>query len=121
MLAKHTKYLDITKALSIGVDRTQRGWQPLREKIDFMRSHELSTKSAQALIYRAFTEGPFPLRLMKSVHSHYFAPRHEEFQPRTVWSVSNAFTSAFKEAKPDKQYELTAHLGKFLAPYTQVF
>ncbi len=121
MLAKHTKHMDLVETLSIGVDRIQRGWQPLREKIDFMRRHELSTESAQALIYRAFTEGKFPLRMMKSVHSHYFAPRHEDFQPRTVWSISNAFTSALKEAKPDRQYELTARLGQFLQPYTQVF
>lgn len=60
---------------------------------------------------------------MKSVHFHYFyfAPRHDEFKPRTVWSVSNAFTSAFKEARPDKRYELTARHGKFLTPYTQAF
>jgi hypothetical protein len=121
MLAKHTKHMDLVETLSIGVDRIQRGWNPLKEKIDFMRKYELHTEAAQAMIYRAFTEGKFPLRLMKSVHSHYFLPRYEEFQPRTVWSLSNAFTSAFKEAKPDKHYELTARLGKFLQPYTQVF
>lgn len=121
MLAKHTKHFDLTKTLSIGVDRIQRGWQPLRERINFMRGCELTTEAAQALIYRAFMQEKFPLRLMKSVHSHYFAPRHDEFQPRTVWSVSNAFTSSFKEVRPDKLYELTARLGKFLEPYTQAF
>jgi len=33
------------------------------------------------------------------IHDLYFNPQHEEFQPRTMWSLSNAFTSAF----PDKQ------------------
>jgi hypothetical protein len=121
MLAKHTKHMDLVESLSIGVDRIQRSWQPLREKIDFMRGFELPTERAQSIIYRAFTEGKFPLRMMKSVHSNYFLPRHEEFSPRTVWSLSNAFTSALKEAKPDRQYELTAKLGAFLAPYTQAF
>jgi len=116
MLAKHTKNFDLTETLSIGVDRVQRGWQPLREKIDFMRNKVLPITTAQALIYRAFTEGRFPVRLLKSVHRHYFEPQHEEFQARTVWSLSNAFTSAFKEARPDRQYELTARLGKFLGP-----
>jgi hypothetical protein len=82
-----------------------------------MRNKVLPITTAQALIYRAFTEGRFPVRLLKSVHRHYFMPAHEEFKPRTIWSLSNAFTSALKEAKPDRQYELTARLGKFLNPF----
>ena len=31
------------------------------------------------------------------MHEQYFQPVHEEFQARTMWSLSNAFTSAFKE------------------------
>jgi hypothetical protein len=30
----------------------------------------------------------------------YFEPKYEEFRPRTIWSLSNAFTSAFKEIDP---------------------
>ena len=116
MLAKHTKNMDLTETLSIGVDRIQRSWQPLRERVDFMRQKTLPITTAQALIYRAFTEAHFPVRLLKSVHEHYFNPKYEEFKPRTVWSLSNAFTSAFKEARDDRRYELTARLGKFLGP-----
>jgi hypothetical protein len=64
----------------------------------------------------AFTEGKFPIRLLRSVHKHYFVPGYEEFKPRTVWSLTNAFTSAFKETPPDRHFELTARLGKFLEP-----
>jgi hypothetical protein len=28
------------------------------------------------------------------VHDLYFEPKYEEFRPRTIWSLSNAFTSA---------------------------
>lgn len=116
LAAKHTRNFDLIDALSIGVDRLQRGWQPLRERVDYMRNKVLPITTAQALIYRAFTEGKFPIRLLRPVHSHYFEPKYDEFKPRTVWSLSNAFTSAFKEARPDRQYELTARLGRFLAP-----
>ena len=27
-------------------------------------------------------------------------PKHDDFRPRTLWSLSNAFTSAFKELDP---------------------
>jgi len=118
MLAKHSKHFDIEESVSIGIDRIQRGWQPLREKIDFMRNKVLPITTAQAIIYRAFTEGKFPVRLLKSVHRHYFLPSYDEFKPRTMWSLSNAFTSALKEATPDRQYELTARLGKFLQPFS---
>jgi hypothetical protein len=48
------------------------------------------------------------------VHELYFQPVHEEFQPRTMWSLSNAFTSAFKELEPIPQYKATAKLSGFL-------
>jgi hypothetical protein len=118
MLAKHSKNFDLIDTLSVGVDRIQRSWQPLREKVDYMRNKVLPITTAQALIYRAFTEGKFPVRLLKSVHQNYFLPSYDEFKPRTIWSLSNAFTSAFKEARDDRKYELTARLGKFLDPYS---
>jgi hypothetical protein len=48
------------------------------------------------------------------VHDHYFDPHHEEFQPRTTWSLSNAFTSALKELDPIPQFRATAKLAGFL-------
>jgi len=48
------------------------------------------------------------------VHDLYFEPRYEEFRPRTIWSLSNAFTSAFKQLDPIPQFKATAKLGEFL-------
>ena len=41
-------------------------------------------------------------------------PQQEEFNSRTMWSLSNAFTSAFKELDPIPQFRATAKLGRFL-------
>jgi hypothetical protein len=41
-------------------------------------------------------------------------PKYEKFRPRTIWSLSNAFTSAFKELDPIRQFRATAKLGEFL-------
>ena len=38
-----------------------------------------------------------------------------EFKPRTMWSLSNAFTSAFKELDPVPRFKATAKLAAFLA------
>ena len=48
------------------------------------------------------------------VHDLFFEPKYEEFRPRTIWSLSNAFTSAFKELEPIPQFKATAKLGEFL-------
>ncbi len=122
LLAKHSKNFNLNEALTMGVDRIQRNWQPLREAIDFKRQYQLSDGDAQALIYRAFMTQKFPVKLMKTVHREFFvSPSHAEFQQRTVWSLENSFTTAFKALKPVTQYAMTAKLGKFLTPYTQAF
>jgi hypothetical protein len=39
-----------------------------------------------------------------------------------IWSLSNAFTSAFKELVPIPQFKATAKLGEFLeAPFSRAF
>ncbi len=68
------------------------------------------------VVYKAFVEGRLeaPKYLARSVHDLYFEPKHEEFRLRTIWSLSNAFTSAFKELDPVPQFKATAKLGEFL-------
>jgi hypothetical protein len=56
------------------------------------------------------------------VHDLYFEPKDEEFRPPTIWSLSNAFTSAFKELDPIPQFRATAKLGEFLeGRFSQAF
>jgi hypothetical protein len=50
----------------------------------------------------------------RRVQIWHFSPQIEEFAPRTAWSLSNAFTSAFKELDPIPQFKATAKLGSFL-------
>jgi len=55
-----------------------------------------------------------PKHLARSVHDHYFNPQYDEFKERTIWSLSNAFTSAFKELDPIPQFKATAKLAGFI-------
>lgn len=55
-----------------------------------------------------------PKHLARRVDEWYFVPEHEDFQPRTIWSLSNAVTSAFKELDPMPQFKATAKLGSYL-------
>jgi hypothetical protein len=118
LLAKHSKHFDLVESISIAVDRIQRGFEPLRNAIEFKRNYRLDSNEARSIIYSAFMSNKFPLKLMKSVHREYFErPSHKEFEQPTMWSLENSFTTTFKELAPVRQYEMTARLAKFLQPY----
>ena len=116
LLAKHTKNFQLTRALSAGVDDMQRNFEPMVKAVDKWRADQLTDVTARLVIYRAFIESELdvPKHLARPVHDRYFNPSHEDFQPRTVWSLSNAFTSAFKELEPIPQFRATAKLAGFL-------
>jgi len=116
VLAKHTKHLNLVDILSVGVDRMQRNFEPMRKQVEAWKATRIPNEAAKLIIYRAFVEGQFdvPKHLARRVHDLYFNPQIEEFAPRTTWSLSNAFTSAFKELDPIPQFKSTAKLASFL-------
>jgi hypothetical protein len=68
------------------------------------------------VISEAFVEGKLeaPKQLARTVHHLYFGPKYEDFRSRTIWSLSNAFTSALKELGLIPQFKATAKVGEFL-------
>lgn len=122
VLAKHSKHFSLQNALSIGVDQMQRNFEPMVKAVEGWRSAQVTDVNAKLVIYEAFIEGALeaPRHLGRTVHDQYFNPRHEEFQARTMWSLSNAFTSAFKELDPIPQFKATAKLAGFLEATRQL-
>src|ERR1700674_4925961 len=117
VLAKHTKNFSLIDSISVGVDRMQRNFEPMRQQINAWKHILLSNEAAKLVIYRAFVEGELeaPKHFARRVHDLYFNPQFEEFAPPTRWSLANSFTSAFKELDPIPQFKATAKLGPFLA------
>jgi hypothetical protein len=114
--AKHSKNLIPVDAISLGIDRIQRNFEPLTRQVETWKAHLLTDDRAKAIIYDAFVNGDdFPKHLLKHVGDHYFNPKYPEFEPRTAWSINNAFTSAFKILDPVPQFRATAKLGEFFA------
>lgn len=85
----------------------QRNFEPMRRQVEAWQRSELTDVSAKVVIYDAFVEGRLeaPKHLVRTVHDLYFKPRYEEFRSRTIWSLSNALTSAFKELDPIPQFK----------------
>jgi len=94
----------------------QRSFEPMRQQVEAWQKSELTDVTARIIIYQAFIEGKLdvPKHLARRVHDFYFEPQYNEFRLRTLWSLSNAFTSAFKELDPIPQFKATAKLGGFL-------
>ena len=86
VLAKHTKRVNLVDILSIGVDRMQRNFEPMRKQIDAWKQSCLTDEAAKLIIYRAFVEGALdvPKHLTRRVHDQYFNPNIEDFAPRTL-------------------------------------
>lgn len=116
VLAKHTKHFSLVDALAVGVDRMQRNFEPMRRQIEAWKGSQIEDAYAKLLVYRAFIEGELeaPKHLARRVHELYFEPQYPEFTSRTMWSLENAFTSAFKDLEPIPQFKATAKLGTFL-------
>ena len=85
--------------LAVGVDRIQRNFEPLERQVETWRTMQITDDAAKFILYSAFIDGKLEAHrsLLPEVHRLYFEPRFEEFSP-TMWSLSNAFTSAFNEA-----------------------
>jgi hypothetical protein len=88
----------------------------MRKQVEAWQRSELTDVTAKVVIYEAFVEAKLeaPKHLARTVHDLRFEPKYEEFRSRTVWSLSNAFTSALKELDPIPQFRATAKLGEFL-------
>lgn len=122
--AKHSKSFSLIDCVSIGVDRMQRNFEPMRKQVETWQRSELTDVTAKVVIYEAFVEGKVeaPKHLARTLHDLYFEPKYDEFRSRSIWSLSNAFTSAFKGLDPIPQFKATAKLGDFLeARFSQSF
>lgn len=116
VLAKHTKSFNLVDTLAVGVERIQRNFEPMQRQVERWRQTQLTDSHAKLIFYSAFVDGKLeaPRSLLPDVHRLYFEPEYPEFCAPTMWSLSNAFTSAFKKLDPIPQFKATAKLGEFL-------
>ena len=116
VLAKHSKSFSLIDCISVGVDRMQRNFEPMLKQVEAWQRSELTNVTAKVVIYEAFVEGKLeaPKHLARAVHDLYFHPKYEEFGSRTIWSLSNVFTSAFKQLDPDSSNQGHGEAGRIL-------
>jgi hypothetical protein len=116
---KHSKNFDYVEVIDSAIGKMQRHFDPMKRQIDAWRGHDLPDVKAKAIVFDAFILRGIDCaqHVGKEVARHYFEPEHDDFRARTMWSLSNAFTSAFKSLEPIPQMRATASLAPFLAQY----
>ncbi len=57
VLAKHSKSFSPIDCTSVGVDRMQRNFEPMRRQVEAWQRSELTDVTAKVVIYEAFVEG----------------------------------------------------------------
>ena len=122
VMRKHTKHVEIEAVLAVAIDDMQRKFDPMRRQIEFFRGCDLSDARAKLIIYEAFFGGAadLPKHLGAVVHQQYFEPEYDEFKPRTLWSLENAFTSALKELEPVARLRAVGRLAPFLSRMPEI-
>jgi hypothetical protein len=101
--------------LLVGMDRIQRNFEAMERQVESWRQTQITDAQAKLIFYSAFVDEKLDARksLLPDVHRLYFEPQHPDFSSRTMWSLSKAFTSAFKKLDPVPQLKVTAKLGEF--------
>ena len=74
VLAKHSKSFSLIDCISVGVDRMQRNFEPMRKQVEAWQRSELTDVTAKVVIYEAFIGGRLeaPKHLARTVHDKEF-------------------------------------------------
>ena len=109
---KHTANLDITNEITDGVKRAIAKFSVLDGRIEELKALPISDIEAKALVVDSVMKGVMTERLIVDVVKTYLNPPHQEFEPRTMWSLHNSYTEVFKKLRPNLAMENTVELGK---------
>jgi hypothetical protein len=96
VLAKHSKSFSLIDCVSVGVDRMQHNFEPMRKQVETWQRSKLTDVSVKLVIYEAFIEGKLetPKHLARWVLDLYFEPKYEEFKPRPSVTTPTSVTKS---------------------------
>ncbi len=107
--------LNLQAQLSDGLAEYSRQLGMLEEETQVLRDTRLTDHEAKSFILDSFVKHHvMPVNLMPNVYQEYFEPKHEEFKPRTAWSLHNAYTEVAKLQPMTPRMESTQALGKLM-------
>ena len=95
---KHTRYIlrDLSQVVSRAVGMLGDHRQKQDERIAAYKEHDLKDINAHDLLIAALDCQAIPSTKIPHVLKEWRKPSHEAFEPRTAWSMFNAFTEVLK-------------------------
>ena len=113
--AKHSGGLNPRTAIFGGVDRAIGKFAVLQNNVSLLKDTTITDEQAKATIFDALKMGVINQNQVLPIGMEYLEPTHAEFEPRTKWSLHNAFTEKFKDLRPNVALESTQLLGSLFA------
>jgi len=114
---KHTLniFRDLPGNVSRAIGMLSNRWNTQDERFKAYKGTNLeSTKDVHDLLIRAMDNGAATVTQLKHVLAEWRTPTHEEFRPRNVWSLFNAFTEIGKGQGLDAHTDRTIRLHGLL-------
>ena len=101
---KHTRhaYDDLPRLVADALGRLGALHRTQEQRIEGYQGKRLSDDKAYAAIVRASLAKVIPNARIKDVVDQWHVPNHDDFKPRTAWSLMNGFTEVLK-ASPIEQ------------------
>lgn len=95
---KHTRHIlrDLPALVQSAVGRLMQAWHHQSARIEAYRGCRLDNAAVHDLVIRSVDAGVVANRLVPDVLAEWRQPRHDEFLPRTAWSLFNGFTEVLK-------------------------
>lgn len=116
---KHTSGLDLFEELDEAVSNYEQHYHILKLEIGSLKSLPLADDQVKNIIYDLFAQEAMPIRFFRDVAQEYFVPRHEDFSPRTAWSLLNAFTEVAKQMPMSTRIDATQEVSRYFSKLVQ--
>jgi hypothetical protein len=99
---KHTRYAlrDLPLMTSRAVGQLSLKLHNLDQRILCYHETPINDPRAHDIVVRALDSGVITTTQVPEVLAEWREPSHEQFQPRTAWSLFNAFTEVHKRVNP---------------------
>jgi hypothetical protein len=96
---KHTRFGEqrFSSAIANAVTALQSFREMEADRLRGLMNTELRAEQADSFILRAFEKGIISTLQLPAVLKEWRSPSFEEFQPRTAWSLLNAFTTVLRD------------------------
>lgn len=116
---KHTKFgaLRFQEALAKAVGTLPQFREKEQERVLRFQNTTVSPEFAEATMLRSFEQGIVSHRMLPEVIQEWRKPSHEEFAPRTLWSLEQCFTgvlASVQKTNPQRFASLTIRLQDLL-------